>query len=166
MSIALDREGEFVDFDVVREEWNTYELSDETRLRFKFVLVDVFRTRKYDSLGQPVYQFGSTNVVSVRAPPRLRGLPTVPPPAPDDLPKGAVGEVEVRTLQEFWNEYQLKDGMILKVRPVLVGATKTKFFDPLGQPTYIVQSQNVTKVNVPDRLKKKPAGEERASLTG
>jgi len=59
-------EGEEVDFENEKEEWNIYKLADGTTLKVKLVLVNVVRSRdKYDSLGNPVYGINSQNIVKV-----------------------------------------------------------------------------------------------------
>jgi hypothetical protein len=58
--------GEEVDFDAVKEDWNSYKLKDGTTLKVKLVLAGVVRlNNKYDPLGNPVYMIKSTNVVRV-----------------------------------------------------------------------------------------------------
>ena len=78
MSIQPIPGGEEVDFDVIREDWNTYKLKDGTTLKVKLVLVGVVRLRnKYDPLGNPVYMINSTNVVRVMdVPSGLKRKPT------------------------------------------------------------------------------------------
>ena len=55
--------GHKVDFQVIKEDWNEYELSDGTKLKVKLVLVDVLRFPSYNPLGEPIYQIMSQNVV-------------------------------------------------------------------------------------------------------
>ena len=58
--------GEEVDFDALKEDWNSYKLKDGTTLKVKLVLAGVVRlNNKYDPLGNPVYMIKSTNVVRV-----------------------------------------------------------------------------------------------------
>jgi len=59
-------EGEEVDFENEKEEWNVYKLADGTTLKIKLVLVNVVRSRNnYDSLGNPIYGITSQNIVKV-----------------------------------------------------------------------------------------------------
>ena len=77
----LPEGGVEVDFETVREEWNTYQLKDGTTLKVKLVLVRVIRTKDgYDPTGVPVYAIMSTNVVSaVDVPVSLRRKPRASP---------------------------------------------------------------------------------------
>ena len=77
-------EGEPVDFEVVKEEWNEYKLTDGSTLKIKLVLTGVMRlSSQYDPVGNPVYVISSQNAVWViDVPPSLRrrgsqGTPTV-----------------------------------------------------------------------------------------
>ena len=77
-------EGEPVDFEVVREDWNEYRLTDGSTLKVKLVLTGVMRlNNQYDPVGNPVYVISSQNAVRViNVPANLRrrvplGTPTV-----------------------------------------------------------------------------------------
>jgi hypothetical protein len=72
------QDGEEIDFDVIGEDWNTYQLKDGTILKVKLVLAGVVRlNNKYDPLGNPVYMIKSTNVVRVMdVPGELKRKPT------------------------------------------------------------------------------------------
>jgi len=66
-------------------------------------------------------------------------------------------DVEFNTRREDWNEYQLMDGTIIKMKPVVSEIFKVpNEFDNEGNPVYIVRSNNVLVVRSPDNLKKKP----------
>ena len=65
--------------------------------------------------------------------------------------------VEVNQAAERWNEYLLEDGAVLKIKLVLTKALRLDgTYDGEGNPVYVVQSTNVTSVNAPDGLRKKP----------
>jgi len=70
-------EGEEVDFENEKEEWNVYKLADGTTLKVKLILVNVVRSRdKYDPLGNPIYGITSQNIVKVlNAPEKLKRKP-------------------------------------------------------------------------------------------
>jgi len=64
--------------------------------------------------------------------------------------------VEINQANEYFNQYFLDDGTILKMKLV---ATKVfridDRYDQEGNPVYFVQSTNVLSVNSPQELKKK-----------
>jgi len=64
MSSSISQ-GEEVDFEVVKEEWNEYKLKDGTTLKVKLILLGVVRTNQYDPVGKPIYGVSSQNVIRV-----------------------------------------------------------------------------------------------------
>lgn len=64
--------------------------------------------------------------------------------------------VDVNQASEYFNQYFLEDGTVLKMKLV---ATKVyridDRYDQEGNPIYFVQSTNVLSVNSPTELKKK-----------
>ena len=71
-------EAEDLDFEEESEQWNTYKLSDGTKLRIKLVLREVKRLKKWKPDGTPIYVISSMNVVrTVEIPKELRQKPKV-----------------------------------------------------------------------------------------
>lgn len=76
-------------------------------------------------------------------------------PGPDGKPVDAT-PVGFQVGGEFWNEYLLDDGTVLRMKPVMVEILRVdSMYDAENNPLYVAKSQNVTVVNVPDGLKKK-----------
>ncbi len=66
-------------------------------------------------------------------------------------------EVEFQTRKEDWNEYQLMDGSVIKIKLVVGSIFKVAGeYDDEGNPVYVVRSKNVLMVRSPDNLKRKP----------
>ncbi len=66
-------------------------------------------------------------------------------------------EVDFQTRKEDWNEYQLMDGSVIKVKLVVGSIFRIPDeYDNEGNPIYIVRSKNVLMVRSPDTLRKKP----------
>jgi len=66
-------------------------------------------------------------------------------------------EVDFQTRKEDWNEYQLMDGSLVKVKLVVGGIFRIPDeYDVEGNPVYVVRSQNVLMVRSPENLQKKP----------
>jgi len=58
-----------------------------------------------------------------------------------------VKEVEVLTEIERWNEYQLADGKVLKIKTILLSVVKAvNEKTPGGNPLYITKTHNVVEV--------------------
>ena len=65
-------------------------------------------------------------------------------------------EVDFQTRKEDWNEYQLMDGSVIKMKLVVGGIFRVlDQYDGEGSPVYVVRSKNVLMVSSPDNLKKK-----------
>jgi len=60
-----------LDFKIVKEDWNIYELEDGTILKFKPVMVKVTRINEYNKQGEPIYIFNTQNVSSPSVPEKL-----------------------------------------------------------------------------------------------
>jgi len=66
-------------------------------------------------------------------------------------------EVDFQTRKEDWNEYQLMDGSVIKMKAVVGDIVRIEGkFDNEGNPVYVVRSNNVLMVRSPDNLKRKP----------
>ncbi len=67
-------------------------------------------------------------------------------------------DVDFDVVREEWNEYKLKDGTVLKIKLVVGSVIRTEDYNPMtGDPNYMVQTTNVVKAIVPEKLKRLPA---------
>jgi hypothetical protein len=83
MSMAsLPRLVRELEFKVVKEDWFVYKLADDSILKVKPVLVRVFETDQVGPDGKKIHLFMGQNVVAVRSPDKLKGVPTLPLPPP------------------------------------------------------------------------------------
>lgn len=64
--------GTLVDFETVREEYNTYKLSDGSTIRMKTVVTNIIRTEEFSPAGEPVYIVNSQNVLVADVPEELK----------------------------------------------------------------------------------------------
>lgn len=66
-------------------------------------------------------------------------------------------EVEFQTRKEDWNEYQLMDGTVIKMKLVVSEIFRIDgVYDNEGNPTYQIKSTNVVTTRSPADLKRKP----------
>jgi hypothetical protein len=65
-------EGTLVDFETVREEYNSYRLSDGSTIRMKTVVTNIIRTEEFTPNGEPVYIVNSQNVLVADVPDQLK----------------------------------------------------------------------------------------------
>ncbi len=65
-------EGMLVDFESVREEFNSYKLADGSLLKMKTVVTQIVRTTEFTQSGEPTYQVYSQNILVADVPDHLR----------------------------------------------------------------------------------------------
>lgn len=66
-------------------------------------------------------------------------------------------EVRFETRKEDWNEYQLMDGSVLKMKLVVAEVYRIEnVYDEENNPVYQVKSTNLLVVKSPDALKRNP----------
>jgi len=75
---------------------------------------------------------------------------------PQDLAEGE--EVDfAEEPKEIWQSYKLSDGTTLKVKFIVIGVRRLKKCNPVGEPIYVINTQNVVRaISVPEKLKTKP----------
>lgn len=65
--------------------------------------------------------------------------------------------LQIKEENEFWNTYKLSDGSIMKVKIVITNVKRLKKYQPDGSPIYLIQSQNVLRMDsIPKELMGKP----------
>jgi len=126
-----------LDFEVVEEGWNEYELSDGTRLRIRPIVVKIFDTGEKDPEEKPIVGIASTNIVTAKVPANLK-----------DVKDGNESDenkeyLEFEALKEIWNKYTVEDDFILRVKLVVSQVLRTTERNQFGEPVYRVKSDNV-----------------------
>src|SRR6266566_722468 len=130
---------EVLDFDVLEEKWNDYELADETKLRGRFILTKLMRAKHgpADAIG-----IAAQTIFTVTALPDRRGSRSQPPLQEewDSLTKDPVG---ILNSTEPWNQYRIPKLNNKLIQAKLVVTAVFQFpgkFDQEGEPFYIVTS--------------------------
>ena len=148
---GLPNEFEELDFEIVNEHWNVYELTDgitiKSRIVLKKIVVDPNDPNKYSFDIQPI-------ISAVYAPLALRGEKNNVP-KPEEYNTIASYEVEPQRSDERFNVYRiLKSGHVFKLKLVV-----TKFlrlsdrFDKDGLPFYILNHGPMIVMEKNDRQK-------------
>jgi hypothetical protein len=77
-------------------------------------------------------------------------------PGPDGVLRSAT-EIGFRPTGEYWNEYLLDDGTVVRLRLVVTSVNRfDDLYDGEGNPAYVVNSTNVISVSAPEDLRKGP----------
>jgi len=135
-----------LEFKILKEDWFVYKLVDGTILKIKPVLIKVLETDQINpDTGKKIYEFEGTNIVFVKSPENLKGVPTLPLPPPPEALKLEKEEVDIEeTIQEPWNLYELENGEKIKQKLIVASIYRIKNkYSRDGNPYYVVQSQMV-----------------------
>jgi len=141
-----------LDFKIVKEEWNEYELKGDIKLRGRAFLTRLAENKNAPTpsnlkKGEQSIQmtFSVEKKFQVFAPPILKGQPTKPIPRLDQIPEDKKEEIELLTYSEPWNVYEvLKNGGILKMKLVVSKVWKIKdTFDAFGEPYCVVNNSPI-----------------------
>ncbi|MHA1222155.1 MAG: hypothetical protein ACTSP3_02605 [Candidatus Heimdallarchaeaceae archaeon] len=141
-------ENSYIDFVIVNEPWNEYQLEDGTILKFRVILKRIRKEKKSEK--QSNYIIDSHNLlVILKVPSHLMG-------EPDDTPKkiekkNFVKDVNFSVKQEDWNDYMLSDGTRLRIKASVVTVYRTDLYDKNGEPIYHVESTIQTMIKLPEK---------------
>lgn len=68
-------------------------------------------------------------------------------------------ELTFRASGEEWNEYLVDDGTVIRFRAVVTEVIRLEgVYNQMGDPVYMVNSQNIVKVSAPEELRKPEGG--------
>jgi len=141
-----------LDFDVIREPWNMYELRDGSILKTKHILTGV---RKYEKEGgrRKGYDIrGQTINITHYVPEDMKGPPSEKPYTPEELKSSIVEEdMGYTTLMEEWNEYAIEDGAKIRIKHTVSRVSKTNKYNGDGEPIYLVEGDTLIKIKPPKR---------------
>ena len=82
---------------------------------------------------------------------------TAKKPLPSGIdPDSPSDPVEIVSSDERWSQCTLKDGSIIRLRPVVVEVRRARNkFNPDGEPIYLLKTALITDTKSPPRLRKK-----------
>ena len=143
MGESVARIWEDLEFDIVKETWNTYYLEDGVRIRGRTILKKLMRRRRGSK-----YEFTADfqNIFTTIAPTHLRGRPGNPLTREEMMNAAKIGRpVRVVDSREDWNVYLVPDmNMRLKVKLTVVEVYRIPGrYDKYGEPIYAIRSTNV-----------------------
>jgi hypothetical protein len=124
-----------VDFQIEKEDWNTYELKDGVKIKGRIIVLGI--TKNKNAHGD--YAIQSQNFFAISAPRHMRGPPSTPLPPNEIDPKKMI-PVEAERSNEVWNTYRiLPTGDAIKVKLLATDIYKVENgFDQNGQPQYLI----------------------------
>jgi len=136
-----------LDFEVLKEPWNIYQISDGSKLRIRNVLRDV---RRVVEDGVPKYSATVEGMIVVLCAPELKGTPTTPPPSKDKLQESIERtDIAFDTIFQDNNDYMLADGARIKLYFNLGEITRTRSCDSNGDRIYVINHFTTTNIKPP-----------------
>jgi hypothetical protein len=138
------KSAELVDFKVMNEDWQCYTLSDQSRIRVKLILVQVWRSKVHNPLsGEPLYSWNTQNALAlVSYPNTLLGQPTAIQITPETIAQNVEQTVDfdLSGKQDEWSSYTLDDESKLRLRLNLTSVYRTKLRGQAGEPVYSIST--------------------------
>jgi len=118
-------EKRLIGFKIKNEDWSIFQLIDN--------VLEKRSGKGFEGIMQ------LQNVLGVFSPEELRGKPSEPY-THEELAKSIVNDdIDIeKVITQPWNEYELDNGMVFKVKNILVNVAKTDKYDKEGMPIYLV----------------------------
>jgi hypothetical protein len=125
------------------------------RAKIRYILIKAMRHAQPDQFGNPTYDLNSQNIIGIVPSKSSLGTPS-PPYTRDELSSSIThNDMKFDAIKEPWNEYELKDGTVIRVKLVLTMIGETSKHEVHGEPVYLVNAQPIIKGVPSDKLKKK-----------
>lgn len=136
----------YLDFEIIKESWDTYSLQDGTKLKARFVLKSAWidQTDKADRRVElDLHQ-------AILCDPSMQGKPDSKQYTPEQMSKYVeVKHCKYTTMQYEPSEYILDDGSRLLVHCTIANISRTTLFDAVGNRIYLVRATGNATVTPP-----------------
>ena len=141
---------EFVtlDFKVIKEYWDSYLLSDDTKLKSRVVLTGVKKSTVNPS---KEYEFNFQSIQSFIFSDKATGQQHKKLYTKDEVESSYNKEIVFSTTSEKWNEYLLDDDTRVRLKNTIAGITKSDLYLQNGDPIYNVKIRVLSKVKRPNK---------------
>lgn len=126
----------YLDFDVIKEPWTIYSLSDGSSVKVKLVLKRIKREMRDN---KPHFSFDPQPITVVQCNPDLCGNKNTTKYTRTDLMKAIdVPDVQYNTVNSDFNQYVVEDGTKIKVFIHVSKIARTKLYSSTGELIYQV----------------------------
>lgn len=144
-----------LDFNVVKEFWDVYDLNDGTKLKNRVILtgvkklninsIDIDNDGKSNKSNE--YEFDFQSIQSFIFSEKSKGNPHTNTYKKQELDASYRIEVPYSAVSEKWNEYTVNDdGTKLKLKSTVTDVKKSNIFLQNGDPIYNVRIKILSKV--------------------
>ena len=129
-----------IEFEIIKEPWNKYQLQDNSVLKTRTVLKDI---RRRTENNQIEYFIDAQILTVVRVSPDLKGSVNSKPILNDEVIKNIdLDDMRYDSMAQDSNEYLLDDGTKIKMHTNITSISRSKLRDSHGDPIYSIQSSN------------------------
>jgi hypothetical protein len=141
-----------LDFKVVKEFWDVYDLNDGTKLKNRVILTGVKKLNSNSiNIGNNdknnEYEFDFQSIQSFIFSEKSKGNPHTNFYKKEELDTSYKIEVPHSVISEKWNEYVVKDdGTRIKLKSTVTDVKKSNIFLQNGDPIYNVRIKILSKV--------------------
>ena len=137
-----------IDFEILKEPWNKYQLSDNSVLKTRTILKSI---RRITQKNETQYQMDAQSLTVVHADPALRKSPNPNQISNDEILKNIeVEDMRYNSLAQESNEYQLDDGTKIKIHNNISSISRSSLKDQYGDPIYSVLFSNQILIKSPN----------------
>ena len=141
-SVVLPENDSYEEFNILKEDWNTYRLEDGAVLKVRQILVKIAKQPMIDP-AEPSMSIEMSNLLTAIFPPaNLRGVPSSQQYGPQELSQSVVlPNMKCVPTNEVTNEYMTKSGVKMLFQIAALNVARTNKFGPSGDPVYVVNAQ-------------------------
>ncbi len=140
-----------IDFEIIKEPWNKYQLADNSILKTRAVLKKVERVTDGDKIS---FNMDAQTLTVIYAESELMGTPNPRPISKKDMIQ-SIDKSDMRydTLSQEFNEYLLDDGTKIKIFTNVTSVSRTSLKNSKGEPVYQVQTKNNIEIKQAEQYK-------------
>lgn len=140
--------GRLIEFEIIKEPWNKYQLHDNSVLKTRTILKSV---RRITQKNEMQYIVDAQSLTVVHADPALSGRPNTTQISNDEILKNIEKEdMRYDSLAQESNEYRLDDGAKIKIHNNITSVSRASLKDQHGDPIYSVLSSNHILIKPPN----------------
>ena len=143
-------DGKPVDFEILKEPWNKYELKDGSTLKTRFILKKVLVKNLSESKAN--FGFDGQNLSVIMCDDDWKGEPDKKAYSTVDLKNALEKEIRYDTLLEEWNEYLVDDGTRIRLKTTVTNVNRTTLYDNTGDRIYLVETNVMMNIKRPKPL--------------
>src|SRR4029079_17857652 len=125
-----------LDFKAIKEYWDSYLLSDDTKLKSRVVLSWVKKSKMDKS---KEYEFDFQSIQSFIFSDRASGPTHKKMYTREEMESSYKKEITFSTTSERWNEYLLDDNTRVRLKNTIAGISKSDIYLQNGDPIYNVK---------------------------